>query len=82
MPTKSTLKKEVRVDRNIIQRLLGAINFGRQINLEAVFSHEITRLPSSLATTDGKLRATSKSSLMKILSGNFSVQSEIPESDH
>ena len=66
----------------MIQRLLSAITFGRNVDMAEVLSHELSTLPSSLATADGKMRSTGKSSLLSILAENIDILDQIPDSDN
>ena len=65
--TRNEAQKDLKADRNLMQRLMNAINFGRPVDLKDVFSHELTKLPNALASTDGKMRSTTKSVLKDIL---------------
>ena len=57
----------IKVDRNILQRLITAYRVGREVNLENILQHELMTVPLSLATTNGSLHSTNKSVLANIL---------------
>uniref|UniRef100_UPI00358E4F58 protocadherin-15 n=1 Tax=Myxine glutinosa TaxID=7769 RepID=UPI00358E4F58 len=57
----------IKVDRNILQRLITAYRAGREVNLENILQHEPMTDPLSLDTTSGCLHSTNKSVLAKIL---------------
>ena len=65
-PSKSK-QNTIKVDRNILQRLLTAYKAGREVNLENILQHELMTIPLSLATTSGSLHSTNKSVLANIL---------------
>ena len=48
----------VKLDRNILQRLITAYRAGREVNLENILQHELMPVPLSLATTSGSLHST------------------------
>lgn len=58
---------QIKADRNIFQRLVVAIESGRDIDLDTLLMKELSPVPLSLANTDGSLRATNKSQLGHIL---------------
>ena len=57
----------IKVERNILQRLITAYRAGRDVNLENILQHELMTIPFPLATTDGSLHSTNKSVLANIL---------------
>ena len=57
----------IKVDRNILQRLITAYRAGQEVNLENILQHELMTVPLSLATTTGSLHSTNKSVLAEIL---------------
>ena len=48
----------IKVDRNIIHRLIRACREGREVTLENIPQHELMAVPLSLATTSGSLHST------------------------
>ena len=67
----------IKVDRNILQRLITAYRAGRDVNLENIFQHELMTIPLSLATTDGSLHATNKSVLANILTQQVETSANV-----
>ena len=57
----------IKVDRNILQRLITAHRAGREVNLENIIQHELMTVPLSFATTSGSLHSTNKAVLANIL---------------
>ena len=57
----------IKIDRNILQRLITAYRAGREVNLGNILKHELMSVPLSLATTSGTLLSSSKSLLSDIL---------------
>ena len=70
-------QKNIKVDRNIQQRLITAYKAGRQVNLGNVLKHELMSVPVSLAEMDDSLRVWNKPSLIDVLIQNVSTPSEI-----
>ena len=56
----------IKVDRNILQRLITAHRAGREVNLENILQHELMTVPLSFATTSGSLHSTNKAVLTNI----------------
>lgn len=65
--------KAIKVDRNILQRLITAFKAQRPVNLEKILQHELMQVPLSLASTDGNLLAGTKSILSDILTKGVTV---------
>ena len=63
----------IKVDRNILQRLITAYRAGRDVNLENILQHELMTIPLSLAITDGILHSTNKSVLANILTQQVEI---------
>ena len=57
----------IKVNRNILQRLITAYRAGREVNIENIIQPEFMTVPLSLATTSGSLHSTNKSVLANIL---------------
>ena len=57
----------IKVDRNILQRLITAYRAGREVNLENILQHELMTVPLSLTTTSGSLHSSNKAVLANIL---------------
>jgi hypothetical protein len=53
----------VKVDRNILQRLIAAYEAGRPVNLNNILIHELFAVPLALAEVNGQLRTGSKAIL-------------------
>ena len=67
-PTKTKgTQKVIKVDRNILQRLITAYKAKRPVNLEKILQHELMPVPVSLASTDGSLHSANKSILADVL---------------
>ena len=60
-------QNNIKVNRNILQRLITAYRAGREVNLENILQHELMTVRLSLATTSGSLHSTNKSVLANIL---------------
>ena len=54
----------IKVDRNILQRLVTAYREGPEVNLENILQHELMTVPLSLATTSGSLHSTNKPAVL------------------
>ena len=67
----------IKVDRNILQRLITAYRAGRDVNLENILQHELMTIPLSLATTDGSLHSTNKSVLANILTQQVETSANV-----
>ena len=57
----------IKMDRNILQRLIMACRAGREVNLDNILQHELMSLPLSLATINDTLHSPNKSLLANIL---------------
>ena len=60
-------QNSIKVDRNILQRLITAYWAGREVNLENMLQHELMTVPLSLLTTSDSLHSTNKAVLPHIL---------------
>jgi uncharacterized LabA/DUF88 family protein len=68
LPTKKGKEVEVlKADRKLFQRLLVAKDSGRTVDLKQLLESELFPVPQSIATADGKLRASDKSMLAHLL---------------
>ena len=67
----------IKMDRNILQRLITAYRAGREINLSNILLHELMSVPLSLATTNGTLHSPNKSQLADILTKDVLTQPTI-----
>ena len=67
----------IKVDRNILQRLITAYRAGREVHLENILQHELMAVPLSLATTSGSLHSTNKSVMANILTQQVEVPANI-----
>ncbi|KAG1649565.1 Mpv17-like protein 2 [Nymphon striatum] len=74
-------KKDIKADRNLIQRLFVAAQSGRDIDLNAILSHELSKVPRSLASTNGKLHTSEKAQLQKLLVGEVDIFKSLPKSE-
>ena len=57
----------IKVDRNILQRLMTSYRAGYEVNLEHILQHELMTAPLHLATTSGSLHSTNNAVLANIL---------------
>ena len=57
----------IKVDRNILQRIVTAYREVREVNLENNLQNELMTVPLSLATTRGSLHSTNRAVLANIL---------------
>ena len=57
----------IKMDRNILQRLITAYRAGREVNLNNILLHELMSVPLSLATTNTTLHSPNKLMLGDIL---------------
>jgi hypothetical protein len=81
-PTKlSSAPKVLKADRKIYHRLLSAASSGREINLPSILKHELSPVPSSLASLDGQLHTTDKASLAHIIGDQFAKAEILPTTD-
>lgn len=69
----------LKADRGLFARMI-VMAQNRQMDMRAVLTYPLGPLPWSLATTDGTLAKTTKSSLLHILEAYSPVMNEIPES--
>ena len=67
----------LRADRNLFARLL-VIGQSRQIDLRDLLTHELGPVPWSLATYDGSLAKTNKSTLAKLLEDGVEILPNLP----
>ncbi|KAG1661763.1 hypothetical protein GQR58_021271 [Nymphon striatum] len=74
-------QKDIKADRNLIQRLFVAAQSGRDIDLNAILSHELSKVPRSLASTNGKLHTSEKAQLQKLLVGEVDIFKSLPKSE-
>jgi hypothetical protein len=77
-PSTKGKQDTIKVDRNILQRLLTAYRAGRQVNLENILKHELMTIPLSLANTDGSLHSTNKSILANMLTKDVDTPATVP----
>ncbi|KAK5894619.1 hypothetical protein CesoFtcFv8_011293 [Champsocephalus esox] len=68
----------IKVDRQILQRLITAYRAGRKVDLENVLQHELMPIPPSLAATNGSLHSTNKSVLANILTKHVQTPADVP----
>ncbi|KAK5933310.1 hypothetical protein CgunFtcFv8_013803 [Champsocephalus gunnari] len=68
----------IKVDRQILQRLVTAYRAGRKVDLENVPQHELMPIPPSLAATNGSLHSTNKSALANILTKHVQTPADVP----
>ena len=68
-----------KADRGLFARMV-LMAQNRQMDMRTVLSYPLGPLPWSLATTDGLLAKTTKSSLLHILEAYAPAMNEIPES--
>ncbi|KAG1652798.1 hypothetical protein GQR58_026049 [Nymphon striatum] len=73
--------KDIKADRNLIQRLFVAAQSGRDIDLNAILSHKLSKVPRSLASTNGKLHTSDKAQLQKLLVGEVDIFKSLPKSE-
>ncbi len=66
-PSGAGKQKEIKADRNLIQRLFVAAQGGRDVDLNNILRHELSSVPRALADTNGKLHSTDKSQLQEML---------------
>ena len=68
----------IKMDRNILQRLITAYRAGREVNFDSnIFQHELMFVPLSLATINGTLHSPNRSLLAIILTKNVLTPSAI-----
>lgn len=68
----------IKADRDLLRRVVVALESGRDVDVDILLQRELSPIPLSLATSDGKLRyASSKADLSNILQNNES-QSQVP----
>ncbi|KAK1879977.1 Aerobic magnesium-protoporphyrin IX monomethyl ester [oxidative] cyclase [Dissostichus eleginoides] len=68
----------IKVDRQILQRLVTVYRAGRKVDLENVLQHELMPIPPSLAATNGSLHSTNKSVLANILTKHVQTPADVP----
>ena len=67
----------IKVDRNILQRLITAYRAGREVNLNRILQHELMSVPLSLATTSGILHSANKSLLADVLTQGVTIPTTV-----
>ena len=67
----------IKMDRNILQRLITAYRAGREVNLDNILQHELMSVPLSLTTINGTLHSPNKSLLANILTKDVLTPSTI-----
>ena len=67
VPPFKSKQNTIKVDRNILQRLITAYKAGCKVNLEDVLKHELMTVPLSLAKTNGNSHSTNKALLSAVL---------------
>ena len=67
----------IKVDRNILQRLITVYRAGREVNLDNILQDELKSVPLSLATINGTLHSPNKSLLANILTKDVLTPSTI-----
>ena len=60
-----------------MQRLLNAQQSGRNVDMSSILKHKLSRVPLSLANTDGTLNSNSKSALLGILSTGVEIATAV-----
>ena len=75
------IKKTIKADRRLLQRLLNAATGGRSLEMSNVLQYELSPTPLSLATPDGAMNATTKSDLISVLTDGIEVPQQIPDDD-
>ena len=71
----------IKVDRNIVQRLITDYRAGRDVILDNILQHELMTIPLSLATTDGSQHSTNKSVLANILTQQVETSANVAVAD-
>ncbi|KAG1683971.1 hypothetical protein GQR58_009569 [Nymphon striatum] len=64
-------------DRQIFQRLITAFQAGRPVNLDRILTHELLKVPLSIAEENGSLRTGNKALLVGVLTKDVTCPSEI-----
>lgn len=67
----------MKVDRNILQRLITAYRAGRPVNLDIILKHELMPIPLALADTNHNIRSGTKSELANILTKELTTTSNV-----
>ena len=66
--------KEIKADRQLIQRLLNASKVGRNIDMADIMKHELANIPLSLACTNRKMTTTAKSDLLSLVTEQLGIE--------
>ncbi|MES9880098.1 MAG: hypothetical protein ABW185_04375 [Sedimenticola sp.] len=67
----------MKVDRNILQRLITAYQAGRKVDLDEILQHELMPVPVAIASTNGSLRTGNKSVLADVMTKNVTCPPDI-----
>ena len=71
-------------DRQIFQRLIAAYQSGRPVDLDKILTHELVKVPLSIAAENGSLRSGNKAMLVDVLTTdvNCPPEIEIPKDEY
>ena len=75
--TTGNVKKGVKADIRLMQRLLNAQQSRRNVNISSILKHKLSCIPISLANTDGTIKSNSKSALLGILSNGVEIATAV-----
>ena len=67
----------IKVDRNLLHRLIVAYEAGREVDLQGLLKHKLMPVPVSIAEMNGVLRTTSKPVLGDVLISGITCYSSI-----
>lgn len=67
----------IKVDRNVLKRIITAYDAGREVNLEEILQHELMPVPVAIAETNGSIRSGNKSNLADALTKNITCPETI-----
>ena len=67
----------IKVDRNILQRLIVAYEAARPVDLPKILQHELMPVPVAIAELNGSLRSGNKAVFADVLTSNIDCPSDI-----
>lgn len=79
--TKQNVKKTIKADRKLLQRLLNAATGGRSLEMVNILQHELSPVPLSLAKAGGEMNSTTKADLINILMARLTTPTDIPNAN-
>ena len=81
VPMAKDKQKAVKVDQDLLRRLLVAADSGRDVNMGNILQLELSPVPLALAGTNHSLHSTNKADLVELLTESIVIKDTLPSSE-